>query len=128
MYAKFCETPNQEIDVCPSVSWLRDFADPLTALYEAFYGPAIVPTGNVNFGQVNDPQINAAMRQAARVDDPARRYQAWAKVDDLLVAHAVAIPGYFADQPNIESKDVNGVNDLWMIGIWDFAYTSLRNR
>ena len=128
MYAKFCETPNQEIDVCPSVSWLRDFADPLTALYEAFYGPAIVPTGNVNFGQVNDPQINAAMQQAALVDDPARRYGAWAKVDDLLVAHAVAIPGYFADQPNIESKDVNGVNDLWLIGVWDFAYTSLKNR
>ena len=127
MYAKYCGVPTQQIDVCPSVGWIRDFADPLTVLYETFYGQAIVPTNNANFGQVNNPQINAAMRQAALVVDPEARYQAWAKVDDLLVSHAVAIPGYFSTQPNIESNDVNGVNDLWNIGTWDFAYTSLRN-
>ncbi|MGH2892443.1 MAG: ABC transporter substrate-binding protein, partial [Solirubrobacteraceae bacterium] len=29
MYAKYCGVPKQEIDVCPSAGWLRDFADPL---------------------------------------------------------------------------------------------------
>ena len=65
MYAKYCGVPKQEIDVCPSGGWLRDFADPLTVLYVPFYGPAIVPTNNSNFGQVNNPQINAAIQKAA---------------------------------------------------------------
>lgn len=99
-----------------SVAWVRDFADPLTVLYETFYGPAIVPTNNSNFGQVNDPQVNAAMQKAAVVVDPAARYQARANVDRLLVSKAAAIPEYFANQPMIRSSDVNGVNDLWSSG------------
>jgi peptide/nickel transport system substrate-binding protein len=125
MFAKYCGVPKQNIDVCPSIGWIRDFADPLTVLYETFYGPAIVPTNNSNFGQVDNPTINAAIRHAALVVDPAARYQAWADVDKLLVANAAAVPGYFSNQPQIKSKDVRGINDLWNIGIWDFAYTSL---
>ena len=99
MYAKYCGVPKQEIDVCPTVGWIRDFADPLTVLYVPFYGPAIVPTNNSNWGQVNDPQINAAMQKAALVTDPTARAQAWANVDKMLVNQAVAIPEDFDNQP-----------------------------
>jgi peptide/nickel transport system substrate-binding protein len=126
MYAKYCGVPKQEIDACPTVGWVRDFADPLSIVYVPFYGPAITPTNNSNWGQVNDPQINAAMASAALVVDPTQRAQAWANVDRLLVEKAVAIPEEFDNQPNIESKDVAGVNQLWNVGSWDFAYTSLK--
>jgi peptide/nickel transport system substrate-binding protein len=127
MYAKYCGVPKQEIDVCPNVGWIRDFADPLTVLYVTFYGPAIVPTNNSNFGQVDDPAINAAMSEAALVVEPTSRYQAWANVDKLLVEKAVAIPEYFSSQPQIDSAGVEGVNDIWNIGSWDLAFTSLKN-
>ena len=126
MFAKYCGIPKQEIDVCPSVAWVRDFADPLTVLYATFYGPAIVPTNNSNFGQVNISAVNKAMEQAALVVDPTARYQAWGNVDKLLVQNAVAVPEYFSNQAQIMSKDVAGVNDLWNVGTWDFAYTSLK--
>jgi peptide/nickel transport system substrate-binding protein len=127
MYAKYCGVPKQEIDVCPSGGWLRDFADPLTVLYVPFYGPSITPTNNSNFGQVNDPQINAAMQKAALVSDPTARAQAFANVDKMLVDQAVAIPEDFDNQPNVESKDVIGVNSLWNEGTWDLDFTSLKN-
>jgi peptide/nickel transport system substrate-binding protein len=126
MYAKYCGVPKQEIDVCPTAGWLRDFADPLTVLYVPFYGPAIVPTNNSNWSQVNDPQINAAMQKAALVSDPTARAQAWANVDKMLVDKAVAIPEDFDNQANIESKDVAGVNSLWNEGTWDIDFTSLK--
>ncbi len=126
MYAKYCGVPKQEIDVCPTVGWIRDFADPLSVLYATFYGPAIVPTNNSNWGQVNDPAINAAMQKAALVVDPTARAQAWANVDKMLVDQAVAVPETFENQPNIESKNVAGVNQLWNEGTWDFDYTSLK--
>jgi peptide/nickel transport system substrate-binding protein len=126
MYAKYCGVPKQEIDACPTVGWVRDFADPLTVLYVPFYGPAITPTNNSNWGQVNDPQINAAMQKAALVTDPTARAQAWANIDKMLVNQAVAIPEDFDNQANLESKDVAGVNELWNTGTWDLDFTSLK--
>lgn len=127
MYEKYCGVPKQEIDACPTVGWIRDFNDPLTVLYVPFYGPAITPTNNSNWGQVNDPQINAAMQQAALVVDPAARAQAWANVDTMLVDKASVIPEEWDNQPNIQSKDVAGVDDAWDEGTWDLAFTSLKN-
>jgi peptide/nickel transport system substrate-binding protein len=127
MYAKYCGVPKQEIDVCPSGGWQRDFADPLTVLYVPFYGPAITPTNNSNFGQVNNSQINAAIQKAALVSDPTARAQAFANVDKMLVDQAVAIPEDFDNQANIESKDVAGVDSLWNDGTWDMDFTSLKN-
>lgn len=128
MYTKYCQVPAQQIDACPAQGWARDFADPLSVLYATFYGPSITPTGNPNQGQVNDPQINAAIKAAALLVDPTARAQAWVNVDKMLVAKAVAIPEDWDGQPNVESKDVAGIDDLWNNGTWDFAYTSLKNR
>jgi peptide/nickel transport system substrate-binding protein len=126
MYAKYCGVPKQEIDACPTVGWVRDFADPLTVVYVPFYGPAITPTNNANWGQVNDPQINAAMNAAALVVDPTARAQAWANVDKLLVEKAVAIPEEWDNQPNIHSSNVAGVDAVWNEGNWDLSFTSLK--
>ena len=127
MYSKYCGVPKQEIDVCPTGGWIRDFADPLTVLWVPFYGPNIVPTNNSNSGQVNDPQLNAAMKSASLIVNPTARAQAWANVDKLIVNQADAVPEDFDNQPNIRSADVLGVNDLWNEGSWDFAFTSLKN-
>ncbi len=130
MYGKFCGVPKSEIDACPQVGWIRDFADPQTTLYVPFYGPAIVPTNNSNWGQVGGPgsgedAINKAM-VAASIAPASQSNAAWAKVDDMLVNQAVAIPWIFDNQPNIESANVRGISDLWDIGEWDYEFTSLK--
>jgi peptide/nickel transport system substrate-binding protein len=126
MYAKYCGVPKAEIDACPNVGWIRDWSDPQTLLDPTFAGYNIVPTNNSNWGQVDDPQINAAMKAAEKTVGEQARAQAWANVDKLLVSKAVAIPWVFDKQGNIESKDVRGINDLWDIGEWDYDYTSLK--
>jgi peptide/nickel transport system substrate-binding protein len=142
MYTKYCGSPKQEIDVCPQVGWIRDWADPQTLLDPTFAGYNMTSTDNVNWGQVSYPDwpkanggpytsgtltpTDQAMKTAeATVGDQARA-QAWAKVDDMLTAQAVAVPWVFDKQANIESKDVSGVNQLWNIGTWDLSWTSLK--
>ena len=71
MYDKYCGVPAEEIDVCPNVGWVADFADGQAVLDVPFNGKHIDPSGNHNWGQVNDPQINAAMAAA----EPARRHE-----------------------------------------------------
>ena len=92
MYAKYCGVPKEEIDVCPSVGWIADFADPQTVLDLTFNGKFIKPIGNVNWGQTDVPKINAAMTAAETVDGKAARAKAWAKIDDELVEDAVGGP------------------------------------
>ncbi len=125
MYGKYCTVPAAEVDACPSVGFARDFADPQTLLYTTFYGPSITPTNNSNYGQVNDPAINAAMSRAARVTGAGARAIAWARVDRMLVSQAVAIPWIFNNAARIRSANVRGINALWNAGSWDYSYTSL---
>jgi peptide/nickel transport system substrate-binding protein len=126
MYSKYCGVPAQNIDACPSVGWIRDFADPQTVLYVPFWGPGIVATNNSNWGQVNDPTINAAMDKASVVVGAAARAQAWANIDTMLVNDAVAVPEDFDAQPNVEGKQVRGITDLFNEGSWDYSFSSLK--
>jgi peptide/nickel transport system substrate-binding protein len=126
MYSKYCGVPKQEVDVCPSVGWAADFADPQTVLNITFNGKFIDSTGNVNWGQTNVPQINAAMSAAETVQGQSARASAWAKIDEELVKQAAAIPFDWDKQPNIEGSEVVGVGDLWDVGEWDYNWTSLK--
>jgi peptide/nickel transport system substrate-binding protein len=126
MFGKYCNVPKEEIDVCPSVSWLADFADPQAVLDATFNGKLISPTGNVNWSQTDVPRINRAIAAAELVTGAAARARAWAKIDRELVEDAAAIPYDWDKQASIEGRDVRGVGDLWDVGEWDYSYTSLK--
>ena len=126
MYAKYCGVPKEEIDVCPNVGWIADFADPQTVLNVTFNGKSIEPIGNVNYGQTNDPKINAAMTAGETVVGRQARATAWAKIDEELVEQAAAIPFDWEKTPRLEGKDVHGVAMIWNEGAWDYSFTSLK--
>jgi peptide/nickel transport system substrate-binding protein len=126
MYAKYCNVPKEEINVCPSVGWIADFPDPQTVLNITFNGTTITPTGNVNWGQTDVPAINAAMAAAENVVGNEARAKAWAKIDEMLVEDAADIPFDWDKQAGIEGSGVSGVGDIWNVGEWDYSYTSLK--
>ncbi|HEV2975858.1 MAG TPA: ABC transporter substrate-binding protein [Solirubrobacteraceae bacterium] len=127
MYSKYCGVVSEKIDVCPNVGWIADFGDPQAVLDVPFNGNLIAKNGtNSNWGLVNHPKINAAMEAATKVVGVKARGEAWAKIDRELVEEAVAIPYQWAKEPYIESKDVEGVNDYWNSGTWDYSFTSLK--
>ena len=126
MYAKYCNVPKEEIDVCPSVGWIADFGDPQTVLNITFNGKFINETGNVNWSQAKDPELEKAMTEAESITGKAARASAWAKIDEKIVEKAVAVPFDWDKQANIEGSQVDGVGDLWDVGEWDYAWTSLK--
>jgi peptide/nickel transport system substrate-binding protein len=126
MYAKYCNVPKENIEVCPTVGWIADFADPQTVLKPTFEGSSIVPTGNVNQAQVNIPKINSEMTAAEVVKGKEARATAWAKIDDELIENAVAVPYDWEKAPRLEASNVHGVAMLWNEGSWDYSFTSLK--
>jgi peptide/nickel transport system substrate-binding protein len=125
MLTKFCRVPKAEVAVCPNNSWYKDFADAQTLLDPTFNGANILPTGNSNTSQLDVPAINAAMRQAETVIDPAGRAKAWARIDQMITEQAPAVPWSWDKTALIRSKDVGGVVTLMNDG-WDLSYTSVR--
>ncbi len=81
-----------------------------------FNGKSIIPSGNNNWGQVNDPRSTRRWTRRNCSSAPEARAKAWAEIDRELVADAAAIPYDWDKAPNIEAKDVAGVGDLWNAG------------
>jgi peptide/nickel transport system substrate-binding protein len=125
MYSKFCQVPKAKVNVCPNVGWGKDFFDPQSMLDPTFNGKNIVPSGNVNYPQLNDPTINAEMEKAKQLTDPTQRDQAWAKIDDEITAGAYVVMWVWDNDINLRSANVNGVQNKFNAS-WDVTYTSLK--
>lgn len=66
------------------------------------------------------------MSKAELLTGSDARAEAWAKIDDMLVEDATAIPFDWDGQANIEGRTVNGVGDRWDVGERDYSWTSLK--
>jgi peptide/nickel transport system substrate-binding protein len=125
MYTKFCQVPKNEPDICPSVGWLKDFADPEADLDAVFNGKNILDQSNSNFSLLDDKGVNAAMDKAEVVNDPTQRAQAWGDVDKMITGLAPGVAWLWDKQPMLESKNVNGVVNVANAS-WDLTFSSLK--
>jgi peptide/nickel transport system substrate-binding protein len=125
MYTKFCNVPSADVAICPNVGWLKDFANPQTYLDPTFNGENILKTGNSNWPELDNKQLNKQMDDAKVLTDPQQIAQAWGEIDKKITALAPAIPWVWDKNANIESSNVQGVIDQDN-GLWALAYTSLK--
>jgi peptide/nickel transport system substrate-binding protein len=124
MYTKFCSVPEAEVNVCPNVGWVKDFNDPQAMLDPTFNGQNIEPTANSNWPQLDVPEINDQMDEAAIIGDIDERAEVWGDLDTQVMEQAPAIPYVWDDQGNVRSENVAGVINL-SNGQWDISYTSI---
>jgi peptide/nickel transport system substrate-binding protein len=124
MYTKFCAVPDAEVAVCPNLGWARDFDDPQAMLDPTFNGAAIQPTANNNWPQLDVPEINEALDEAALIGDVEERAQAFGEIDTMIMEQAPAIPYVWDDQGNVRSANVAGVINQFNAA-WDLSYTSI---
>src|SRR3954465_10444206 len=125
MYTKFCNSPPAKVAICPNVGWLKDFSDAQTYLDPTFNGGNILQTGNSNWSQLNDPQLNKMMDDAKTITDPQERADAWGAIDKKLTEVAPAVDWVWDKTPLIRSENVNGASSAFL-GQWDLAFTSLK--
>ena len=55
-------------------------------------GRKITPTANNNYGDYNNPAVNAMIDQAYATDDPARRNNLWGEIDRKIMEDAPWVP------------------------------------
>jgi peptide/nickel transport system substrate-binding protein len=109
--------------------WNQDFPDPVDFYGVLLDGHAILPTSNENFGEVNDPKINAAVSKLGQIPVTKLQQNAsqWQKIDEYVAKKAyVAVFGYqkfpfFAsDRMNYSGLKINPLYG------WDFTSFQLK--
>jgi peptide/nickel transport system substrate-binding protein len=125
MFSKFCAIPTNEPEICPSVGWLKDFADPQTMIDPVFNGKNIVPNGNVNWELLNDKALNAKMDKAETIVGDAARAKAWADIDKDVMATASAITWMWDKPYLVRSSNVNPVLNQ-ANAAWDLSSISVK--
>ena len=125
MFTKFCNVPKSEANVCPSVGWSKDFADPQTMLDPTFNGENIVETQNSNWPELDVPEINKAIDDAKLLTEPAERAKAWADVNKMITEQAPTIPYMWDYQSIAISPNMRGVQNQYST-TWDWTFTSVK--
>lgn len=125
LYTKFCNVPKANVAICPNVGWFKDFVDPQSMLDATFNGAAIRQQNNSNWSELDVPAINEAMKEAATVPAGTERNEAWAKINDMIIAQAPAVPWIWDKTAIINSGDVQGVGNGYTT-THDLSFTSLK--
>ena len=124
MFAR-CAFPGADVAICPNLAWGKDFGDAQTVLDPLFNGDNIMPQNNANWSELDVPEINAAMDDAAVLTDARDRADAWAKIDRMVAEQAPAVPWLWDKTPLLRSADVEGAVSEFN-SHWDLAWTALR--
>ncbi len=123
--SRFCGSPKAKVAVCPNGAWGKDFYDAQSLLDPVFNGKNIVPVGNVNWANVNDPELNAALDIAVGETKPAERAKLYGEIDRTVTGAAYVIPWLWDNQINLASDNVKGPLNRFN-SAWDIAYMSLK--
>jgi peptide/nickel transport system substrate-binding protein len=121
----FCGTVSRKVAMCPTLAWGKDFFDSQSMLDPILNGKNIIPTGNVNYPQANDPKLNAMLNKAETLTDATARARAWAAADRYATGLAFYIPWLWDNQINYGSKNVIGVKNEFN-STFDLTYSSLK--
>ena len=83
-----------------------------------FNGDNILPARQLNWPELDVPEVNEAIDEAKLVTDPAERAKAWADVNKVIMDQAPAIPYMWDYQSLVVSPNVRGVQNGYST-IWD---------
>jgi peptide/nickel transport system substrate-binding protein len=125
MLSKFCQVPKSNVAICPNLGWGADFFAAQSFIDPLFNGANIVPSGNVNTAEVDEPRLNAKINRAKQITEPSEAAAAWADLDKDVTSQAYFIPWLWDNNVGLQSSNVKGVSSKFNSGAWDFAFSSL---
>jgi peptide/nickel transport system substrate-binding protein len=126
MLTKFCQVPKSNVAICPNLGWGADFFSAQSFFFPLFHGDNIVPSGNVNTAEVNDPKLNEQIDKARRITDPEQAAKAWGDVDKEVTDQVYFIPWLWDNNVGLQSNNMNGVSSAFNSGAFDYAFSSLK--
>ncbi|MDQ1641848.1 MAG: peptide/nickel transport system substrate-binding protein [Actinomycetota bacterium] len=89
--------------------WGPDWPNGSSVIPPLFDGKQIVPEGNQNFAQLNDPEVQAKIAAANNETDLTKQAALWGDLDELIMQKAAVVPLIYGKTNQIAGSKVKNV-------------------
>jgi peptide/nickel transport system substrate-binding protein len=128
-YTNFAGVPNyvHSHDIGMAIgSWGADWPDGYGFLYDLSDGSAIIPFGNVNIAEINDPVINGLFHRAMTTVSSSAATATWPKIDMKIMKDAAVLPIVYQKVLLYRPPDVTNVYLDEVYGMYNYAVLGLK--
>jgi len=101
--------------------WGADFPTAYGYLQVIVDGRAIQPSGNNNYEELNDPEINSLIDQAKAESDAQKAADIWSKINSKVMDTATLLPYVYDKALNYRSARMTNVFINNYYGMDDFS-------
>ena len=108
-YTQFYSVPDSETAIGTSAGWCKDYQSAFTFLDPLFHGDNILDSGNQNYSEINDPEMNELIDTAAATAPGEGQTEAWEEANRYATETGVWIPWSWDESVIIYSPRVQNV-------------------
>lgn len=101
--------------------WGSDFPDGYGYMFSLVDGPSILPSGNANMEELNDPTINGMFNKGITDLDTASRNAEWGDIDEAVMQQAVILPIVYGKALLYRPPNATNVFVQSAYGMYDYA-------
>ncbi len=117
MLTKFCQVPSTEGRRSARTSaGARTSSTPVSFFGPLFNGKNIVPSGNVNTAQVDDPKLNKQIDEARQITDTAEANKAWGDLDKEVTDQSYFVTWLWDNNVSLQGPNMKGVPSAFNSG------------
>ncbi|MBE3074113.1 MAG: ABC transporter substrate-binding protein [Actinobacteria bacterium] len=110
-YTQFYGIPDKNVAIGTSAGWCKDYNDAFTFLDPLFSGDNILPSGNQNYAELDDPAVNDAISTASKTPFGPERDTAWEEANRLATESGAWVPWTWDNETIIYSENL--VNPIY---------------
>ncbi len=104
-----------------TAGWGADFPTPFGFLQVLVDGRAIKASGNNNYSEINDPEINSLIDQAKGEPDAQKAAAIWGQINSKVMDTATQLPFVYDKALNYRNPRMTNVFVNSYYGMWDFS-------
>ncbi|CAN5711631.1 ABC transporter substrate-binding protein [soil metagenome] len=122
-YTQFYGIPDKNVGIGTSAGWCKDYNDAFTFLDPLFHGDNILQSGNQNYSEIDDPELNAAIDEAAALPPGDERVAAWVEANKMATESGVWVPWSWDKETILQSGDL--VNPIYTSFVAHIDWTNV---
>jgi peptide/nickel transport system substrate-binding protein len=128
-YGNFCGVPSyvhsHQLGLCDG-GWGPDWPNAYGWGWALFDGQAIVPAGNTNISELNDPKINQWFLQMEQATSPAASATFSRDIDEQVMKDATLLPAVYSKALLYRSPNLTNVYVQKYYGMYNFGVLSVK--
>lgn len=126
-YTQFYSVPDSETAIGTSAGWCKDYQSAFTFLDPLFHSDNILPSGNQNYAEFDDPKMDELIEAAAAAPLGEEQTTAWEEANKYATDSGVWIPWSWDESIIIYSENLINPIYLGFVSHVDIANVGVAN-